>query len=297
MRELGEKDTYFDLEPRDYAYEYALNALGITTTYDDSPVIAADGQMIGSFSDDEIKEMLKNGLLIDLRAAETLIKRGFGKYLGFSIKKTMLLHEKLTVSAEELTDADFGGAPARYLTMTIPDLVTDARFGIIEPVKSAKQISRLVNPDRETLCGFTTLFENELGGRVAIIPLDMGKAVSPGFLHPFRREQLIAILKWISRHRLPAFVQGGTYALPYRMDFDDRIMLGVFNLCHDDWREVVWDIFIEGKQPKTVEVIRKDGRWDALRMKKEKISENRFLINFWRPMTFRMPVIMRLMLY
>ncbi len=39
----------------------------------------------------EITEMLKGGLLLDLRAAEALISRGFSKYLGFSIKETIKL--------------------------------------------------------------------------------------------------------------------------------------------------------------------------------------------------------------
>lgn len=294
VRRLAPGDDYDALAPPDYAWEHALNALGITATYGDSCVVAADGQMIAAYGDNEIEMMLAGGILLDLAAAETLIARGFEQHIGVSIEWTGGLHEDLAISAEELTDPLFAGAEGRYLTMTMPHLNGNPRFGRLQLHNAARAVSRLVNPDRETVCDFITIFENDLGGRVAVVPLDMREALGPPFLHPYRREQLLAILRWLSRDALPAAVGGGVYALPYRMDFPDRVMLGVFNLSHDDWPDVRWQVHLRAGLPRTIKRLGDDGQWHDAHAVCELAAPDRVRLTVPSSLSFRLPLILTL---
>lgn len=291
VRRLEPGDDYAALAPRNYAWERALNAFGITTTYGDSPVVAADGRMLDAYGDREIEAMLAGGVLLDLRAAEVLIERGFEEAVGVSIGRTARLHAVETTSAEELTDPDFAGAPQRYVTMTLPNLVGHPRYGRVQPHEGARVVSRLVDPDRKVVCPFTTVFENSLGGRVAVVPLDMSEAFGPSFLGPYRREHLLAILQWLAHDRLPAVVGGGVLALAHRMDLADRVMLVVFNLSHDDWSEVVWDIHWPAREPERVTILDEHGTWRDAQAECARTSPERLRLTIPGPLSFRMPMI------
>ena len=294
FQQLRDGDDYDALEVDDYAWERALNALGFPTTYTDSPVTAADGQMISVYDDEEIRAMLSGGLLVDLPAAETLIARGFAPELGFEIERTDGLHDSEAIGAEELTDEAFGGGERRYLTMTLPDLMGSIRYGRVKLHEGARSISRLIDPDRKVVCPFATVFENGLGGRVAVLPLEMRDALGPAFLHPFRQGQLRAILDWLSRGRLPAAVTGGVYPLACRMDLPGRVVLSAFNLSHDNWPEVVWDIHLPDEPSGGVEMLQHDGEWTAAPATVERTNPDRLRITAALELSFRRPLILRI---
>jgi hypothetical protein len=294
VRRLQPRDDYAALAPPDYAWERALNAFGITTTYGDSPVIAADGQMLNAYSDGEIEAMLTGGMLLDLGAAEVLIERGFGQAVGVTVGRTARLHTVEATGAEELTDPEFAGAPERYVTMSLPNLIGHPRYGRVQPHENARVVSRLVDPDREVVRPFTTVFENGLGGRVAVVPLEMSEAFGPAFLGPYRREHLLAILRWLSRDRLPAAVSGGVLPLALRMDFPDSVMLAVFNLSHDDWPEVVWDVHWPSREPERVTLLDEHGAWRDAQAECARTSPGHLRVTIPGPLSFRMPMIVAL---
>ena len=293
-RQLSDGDDYGALCCEDTQFDAMLNRLGFATTVDDSPVTAADGQLIAAYSDDEIRTMLSGGLLLDLRAAEVLIDRGFGEHLGVDrIEQTGPMHEDITISAEELTDPAFAGAPRKYLSASLPHLGGNQRFGRLVHRDGVCVISRLVDADTAPVCDFIFVYENTMGGRVAVIPMDMaGMDEGRGFCHPYRQEQLTAVLNWISRDQLPARVTGGVYPLSWRMDRDDRIMLGVLNLSHDDWDQVCWDITIpQGRTVDSVVMLDADGAWIPAPSEIETLGANRVRITVHTPLSFRMPLV------
>jgi len=294
LRQLRDGDDYDALQPDDYAWERALNSLGFATTYTDSPVTAADGQMIAAYDDEQIRRMLSGGLLVDLTTAETLIARGFADQLGFEIDRTDGLHDSEAISAEELTDEAFGGDELRYLTMTLPDLMGSVRYARVKPHKGARPISRLVDPDRKVVCPFATIFENALGGRVAVLPLDLREALGPAFLHAYRQIQMRAILGWLSRGKLPAAVTGGVYPLPARTDLPGRVLLSVFNLSHDNWPQVVWDIHLPAGPAGNVEMLQADGKWTPAPVNVERTSPDRLRITAALELSFRRPLVLRI---
>jgi len=146
------------------------------------------------------------------------------------------------------------------------------------------------------VCDFTTVFENALGGRVAVVPLDVRDALGPAFLQPYRREHLVAILRWLAREKLPAAVGGGVHPLAYRMDLPDRVMLGVFNLSHDDWAEMVWDVHVPMGVPSAIEALDAAGTWRDAHAQCEPISADVVRLTVPGPLSFRRPMILALRL-
>jgi hypothetical protein len=246
------------------AWAYPLEALGIAVTWDaaKAPVVALSGQTVRALPEHAVDELLAAGLLVDLSALETLLDMGAGADLGVSIEGVRLIHEYGPVAAEELLDEDFGGAPARYLTATIPNLATDARLGRLSLAEGARAVSRIVDMDRAEVCPLLTVFENARGGRVAVLPYDMGQVgLSATFLHPYRRAQLRATLEWLARGPLPMVVEGGAYALPLRADETGFTRLTVFNLSLDPWEHTRVLLDPRGRDVASVEFLCDCDEW------------------------------------
>ena len=73
------------------------------------------------------------------------------------------------------------------------------------------------------------LFENTLGGRVAVQPLDLSEGAGPSLFKASRPRQLATIVRWLGRGALPLWVQGGPYLLARRWDQPGRTTVAVIN--------------------------------------------------------------------
>lgn len=293
VKRLAPGAQYPALASTGHYWGRVLNCFGITTTYGDSPVVAADGQTIRAFSDDEILQMLRGGLLLDLTALSVLNDRGFGRLVGASVKEVRALNIGHVTAAEEFTDRRFAGAPRRLSTMSTPTLAGGGMYGVLRRSKAARVISRLVDQEIKPVCDLTTIFTNRLGGRVAIVPLDLETAFGPAFLNNLRREHTKSILHWLARGHLPATISGGVYPLAYRMDLSDHIMLGLFNLSHDDWPSATWDLHLGHRRVSSVKVLESTGRWRDLKMS-PRARAGRVTIQLDRPVSFRLPAVLKL---
>jgi hypothetical protein len=240
------------LHPEGQAWRSIVEPLGFPVTFGDSPVTAISGQVIRAFSKDEIKKIL------------CLVEMGYGDLLGINIKRVFRKYDE-PLAAEELIDSEFGGAEKKYLTMTLPHLGGDAVMAEIEPAEGARVISRVVDPDCNPVYPFVTLYENKLGGRVAFYPLDIEYiATGPAFLHPYRKEQLHYVLNWISRGNTPLEFDGGPYPLSFRIDQDDSIIIGAFNLTLDDWPGASFTLSSLDKElAGKIEMLDSDGVWKS----------------------------------
>ncbi len=256
-RHLQPASDYADLIPPDYAFESALNKLGIPTTYTDSPVVVMEGQMVAAYSNEELEEMFKGGVLLDATALGVLQERGLGALVGANLHEIRELNTTHVTAVEALTDESFGGASNRFLSLTLPSLSGGGQYGFIEPHKDATTASWIVDEDRQRVAPMLTLFENNLGGRVAVMPLVMASSFGNAFLHPFRKAQLEATLKWISRNTLPITIHGGVYPLAIGIELDHRYVLSAFNLSRDPWANVTWKIACDKPQaaPTSIEVL------------------------------------------
>ena len=139
----------------------------------DAKILMLAGPEVSFFTDAELKSFLGRGLLLDGPAAAQLCQRGFAELLGI--------------------DASRRGA-------RVVLLVRNAR---VQTLSKCQQSPSDLSPVKEMTESKLTLFENQLGGRVAVFAADIDP--SP-FMNETRREQLIDVLGWLNRAPLPVVV-------------------------------------------------------------------------------------------
>ncbi len=155
------------------------------------------GRVAEAFSDDELKEILSGGVLMDTMALITITERGLGHLAGVKIAER--LNNGLW---ERFTDDELNG--------TATGQIRDARIefwgeatgmgDILEPI--AENV-RVLSTIEDYFCrprgAGMTAYENELGGRVVVAGYAQWI-----FLHSIaKRLQLQNIADWISRNTMP----------------------------------------------------------------------------------------------
>jgi hypothetical protein len=237
-----------------------LQALGLSVTWQPSPVVAVTGSKLEAYSRPELEVLFSRGVLLDLSALESLEQMGLAKELaGVTVERAFRRIERET-PAEELVDPSFGG-PGRY--MTVDHIPLRVRIGQIRPEGHARVISQLVNPDRERVLPAFVLFENKFGGRVAVCPYDLNEEVRPWFLNWHRQRQLKAVADWLFREQTPLQVDGGAYPLAIRTDTADSTVVSIFNLSQDPWPRV--EVRMHWTAPGAeVARLQSDGSWRVL---------------------------------
>lgn len=285
---------YGAIVPEGLAIATMLEAHGIPTTYDESPVTAASGQQLRSCTDDELRALLSAGLLLDGMAALVLVERGFGAEIGVKTITPPTCIDKLgAFGAEEFLNPAFGGRDGKYLTLTLPDLPDRPNLCVMEPARGAQVISRLVDADAKRFHVCMMAYENRLGGRVVIHGLELASAYGIAFNHTFRAEQLLSAVHWLTRGQTPLTVRGGVYPLALRKDCRNQTLLGLFNLTLDPWpyaEFALWD----KRSVQKVEILTPSGRWLPARDADISRDACGVIVRHGRPVSFDAPLFLTL---
>jgi len=268
----------------------ALESHGIPTTYEDSAVSALSGQTVRALGDEEIREILKRGCLVDGRAAHVLYERGFSRELGLErVEEPRHLDELGEFSAEEFFEAKFGGANKMFLTLTMPDLAGRPDFAVMEPARRAEVVSRIVDPDGNRLHVCMYAYENALGGRVVVGALDISTAFGAAYCHPYRARQLQKAVRWLSRGKPPILVRGGVYPLAFRKDCADYSVVGAFNLSLDPWPSIEFEL-ADARRIEKLEVLSPSGIWRKSKVVSSRASKGMVTLEYAREVPFDRPV-------
>jgi len=295
-RQLPTGAPYGTLGEDGHAMMQALEAHGIPTTYDESPIIAASGQTLRAFSEDEIRTMLKGGLFLDAVAACVLMERGFGPELGLAnIQKPVGLDQLGAFACEEFFNPAFGGADQKFLTLTIPHLGGRPDVGLLQLLPGTDTLSALVDPDARRVYPAMSAFQNRLGGRVVVHALAWDScAWGVSFCHPFRSEQLQRVMHWLGNGQLPLVVRGGVWPLALRKECADHTtLLGLFNLGLDPWPQVEFDLPADTAVT-SLERLTVDGHWHADAALTCELRHGRRVVCHSRPVPFDEPLFVRL---
>jgi len=257
-----------DLAEDGYPAVEAFEAAGIPTIYERSAATFLCGQQAWSLTDAEIEGLLTEGLFVDGLAAAILCERGYAADLGLaSLEAPKSLDELGAFSAESVENPEFGGAPGCFLSVQLPMVDYSARFAIFEPLSTATIVGHLVDPTLRPVHVAMSVFENTRGGRVVVHAWDYGSAIGPlgvSFHHPHRQRQLQAAVRWLFRGKAPLLLRGdGAWPLASRHDSEGETLLGFINLSLDSWPETEFE-FEVAAPPVALEVLRPDGRWEAL---------------------------------
>ncbi len=295
-KELPASADYAELGGDGYEMMLALENAGIATTYEHSTVIAASGQTLRNLSDTQLAAMLKQGLLLDATAAMVLVERGFGADIGLKNIAQPLHRSKLNfvISAEQYCNPKFGGESRKYLTAVLPYMGAEALFSLVEPLPTTEIVSYWVNPDTDHVAPAMLAFENKYGGKVVIHTLDYRTGVGVAFHHPFRREQLHHVIRYLSKEQPELlFDCDGAFALAWRKDCEHHTVIGAFNFNLDKWQYAAFEMKWCGAAP-AVTRLNDDGKWVDDCNISAIVSNNLLKIDYRGTVTFEYPLILKL---
>jgi len=211
-----------------YGWPVWLGGFGVSFQMRASETVnALGGEMAWVFDDNEILQLLNRGLLLDGPAALILQERGFGHYLGLdeitSISQTDRLY-----SIEELTDARFSIRPGALIDINDKPCTQKLIQGRLQP--QAERISLLRDPQFQEVGHGVVIFENELGGRVAICPWDVNtQDTNSGQRTIYRAAQIQALVHYLGNGKSTGLASGASW------------LVSQFFTDEQHWRGVIWN--------------------------------------------------------
>jgi len=247
---------------RQRPWDQVLPILGFATRYGTSNVTAFAGEQIACLDENGLHEAFSRGVLMDSRAAETLLLAGKGAFAGITGIK-----EDAGAVTEIPTDEKFG----------MPGDVINTRWEMtarqFEWMSGAKEVSIVRDYSGARTGSGVVLFENSLGGRIAVFPFDSQRQpvmsigvsfppyASASFLCPSRQAQLYRILMWLNRKPLPLFVLTSHSILPLCFRQDKRVFVSVTNLSADRIDNLILYLADYGLQWNRIRILDKKGKW------------------------------------
>ena len=147
-----------------------------------------DGGMDSLFTNDEIKEMLHNTLVLDGGAAENLCKRGFAEYLGVEVKEN---------TGKIVSGEFFAGDQDKAVTRQTNSREIKVLSDEVKTLTYAYHLSGGV--EKQILFPASTVYKNSLGGTAIVFGGDAKTefhyTTAFGFLNETRKNQFIDLLK------------------------------------------------------------------------------------------------------
>jgi hypothetical protein len=216
-------------------------------------VTALDGRTAWIPDHIQMKQLLSKGVLLDSKAAEVLIKRGYGEYIGVSA-----VNFRNYQTGSELFHAFIidGVADKR-----MPIRLSAGNWAELTIKHGAVEATTLVVPSGECFPG-TVLFENSLGGRIATYA-GCGSIDNEFFNHA-RVAWTHGLLNWLSRESFPLIVKARQRMLTLRRDSDTRVLLAFANFSVDPLREIKG--VLSGEEDiKSIKVLTREGTWKDLK--------------------------------
>jgi hypothetical protein len=223
---------FFDWNP----FDLWLPLLGLPIGYEweTSPWVLLQGDSVLAWTDDQIRELLQRGFLMDREAAQCLIYRGFGSDLGMDIGE--LLPSDFC-GMEYFKDETFCGPfVGRYQPMRA--FCGTPKFRKMIPRTSEwKAVSVLLNPAGQEVTPMVAVRETSNGTRMGFLNFT-SRDPWPVFCHNRRQTQLRLVAEWIARKPLPVAILDQPNVYPIRLQGKDRDILAILNVGYDDLQEI-----------------------------------------------------------
>ena len=193
----------------------------------DDRINALGGDQAWVCDDSEVLRLLSGGLLLDGPAASILQERGYGRFLGLDEIKAISQSDRL-YSIEELTDSRFTNRVGALIDINDKPCTQKLFQGRLQP--QAEMISVLRDPQFCEVGHGVVIFENSLGGRVAICPWDVNAPdVFSGQRTIYRAVQMQTLVNYLGKESSPGCVSGAPWLVSQFFGDEQR------------WRGVIWN--------------------------------------------------------
>ena len=216
------------------AWHRSLNRMGIPVTTAESPVkLLAGHHAFRTMDGAAITNLLAGGVFLDGAAAEALTERGFAPLIG--VKAAM--RDKIDFTGERLVSEDESIAyPCTF----------HQNYGL-----DGCAVSRLESVGARNLTEFAarakrqpaiTYFENELGGRVAVMAVNLAWCKSPNFFNFAKRDLLVEMFRRLGGDGVvPVRVVDRANVMLVANDDGERMFVEAVNLSCDPADEFVFE--------------------------------------------------------
>jgi hypothetical protein len=221
-----EGKSWFEFQCPSRGWSYWLGAAGIAFSARlQKDVNALAGPIAWSFDDATLKQWLSGGLLLDGVAAAILVERGLGKWIGAQSTR-FVTQEDVLYSIEECRDPRFAVQVGSQISVN--EKSHTRRLLQAELASGAVAVSDLHNPLQQVVGHGAFVFENDLGGRVAVVPWDASVDSVP-MMDIHRATQLRRVVAWLADDNHVGWVDGGAWLVPQLLTDGAT------------WRGVVWN--------------------------------------------------------
>jgi hypothetical protein len=196
--QVGER-WFANQKTYDFPRAHVLAQIGLPLSVEIAPEGASVlyGRVIEAFDDDQLRQMLAHGVLMDSAALDVLTARGLGHLAGVRVTRRID-----NGAMERLTDDPLNGLRRAEVRDARIEFWGDARgmADVLEPLASGVRVlATLEDYFRRPIGPCMTAYENELGGRVVVC------GYAPWiFVHSSaKRTQLLNAADWVTHGRLP----------------------------------------------------------------------------------------------
>jgi len=228
QRRVENADWFSQDQQYNVGNAYVLAEIGLPLTADKTTACASvlTGKMAEAFSDDELRSILSGGVLIDGTALQELAKRSLEHLAGVRVGRTYD-----NGVWELLTEHPLNGASGGHGRDARMSLWPFVALELLPMKQEVAALAQLVGYDGSNCGACMTAYENELGGRVITAAYAPLYAIDSSA----KRNQIIALIDWASRQRLPIIIEKAVRVAPLiRMSADrDRFVAVLANLSCD----------------------------------------------------------------
>lgn len=233
-----------------------IAALGFATRYGQASVTVVTHEQPLCLDDASLEALFSGGVLLDARAAEALCRRGRGDLAGILGRA-----EDGRGVNEMVVDDAFGGAAGERISIRMDGIPWQFRLP-----PAVREISVLCDYGGRRTGHGIVLFENSLGGRVAVLPYDSqaGGLKTATFMCYTRQAQLLAVFEWLGRAAVPCLVRHAACALPLVAEQDGRLIIGVINTLSDPVTGLRMRLAAPGFPVRAMHGLQPDGTWRPL---------------------------------
>jgi hypothetical protein len=228
-RRVDERGWFWDGGPYSVSQTDTWAELGfpVTAEREHSCGTLLPGKICEALDDVELRQILSGGVILDGLALQELWQRGLGKFTG--VKPGQAYQVGLW---EYYTDHTLNGIYAGDSRATFVEGPTNAACELLPVGADVGDLAHLRRVDGRDLGMCVSIFQNELGGRVAVRTYSPWTAL--GTLP--ERAQMLALAEWISGRTLPLVINRNLRLAPFMRCSADgqRFVLVLLNASLDD---------------------------------------------------------------
>ncbi|MBM7566166.1 hypothetical protein [Paenibacillus sacheonensis] len=193
---------------------YVLSEIGIPLAMhpDSACGVILSGNMPEAYSTEELIAMLSGGVLLDGRALEILTDRGLGAYCGVAVDR---VYDNGVL--ERFTDDPLNGGDQGEERDARQSMSKGACYALRALHDEVRVLSRLISFTNVDLGPVSSVYENTLGGRVAV----QGYMPWQHIHSAAKRAQLLRISDWLSGGRLPVIIDRCCKVVPFFKGAED----------------------------------------------------------------------------